>query len=215
MNTPKVPWPKLSRGLIAILRGVRPEQVIAIADVLVAAGFPAIEVPLNSPDPLRSIELLARHAGTSIVIGAGTVLTAADVDRVADAGGRLIVSPNCDRSVIERTVARGLVSMPGVLTPTDAFTALAAGASALKFFPASVIGAAGIKAIGAVLPKGTVVGAVGGVSDGDFDSYARAGVSVFGLGSSLYRAGNSAAEVASRAAAAVVASDRVVGLPKG
>jgi 2-dehydro-3-deoxyphosphogalactonate aldolase len=207
MTVPSVPWPRLARNLVAILRGVTPGEVGAIGDRLVEAGFEAIEVPLNSPDPLESIALLAGRLPPSVLVGAGTVLTVEAVAAVADAGGRLMVSPNIDPVVVRAASARGMVTMPGVLTPTEAFAALAAGASALKVFPASAIGAGGIGAMRAVLPKDVVVGAVGGVADGDFATYARAGVTAFGLGSSLYKAGFSADEVARRAAAAVAAWD--------
>lgn len=209
MTEASVPWPRLSRNLVAILRGVRPEEVDAIGDALAAAGLEAIEVPMNSPEPLRSIEALARRLPPSILVGAGTVLTPAAVKSVADAGGRLMVSPNADPEVIRAAGKHGMVSMPGIFTPTEAFAALAAGASALKVFPASALGAGGIRAMKAVLPPDVVVGAVGGVADADFAAYAQAGVTAFGLGSSLYKPGFSAAEVATRAGAAVAAFDLV------
>lgn len=205
--TTSVPWPRLARNLVAILRGLTPADADAVGDVLAEAGFEAIEVPLNSPDPFASIERLAARLPASVLVGAGTVLTAADAARVADAGGRILVAPNVDPAVIAAAAARGMVTMPGVFTPTEAFQALAAGASALKFFPAAALGAAGIAAVRAVLPKGTVIGAVGGVSEADFAAYAAAGVTAFGLGSSLYKPGASAADVAARAAAAVRAYD--------
>jgi 2-dehydro-3-deoxyphosphogalactonate aldolase len=205
------PWPAVRRGLVAILRGVTPDQAPAIGEALLDAGFEVIEVPLNSPDPFRSIKLLAAlgaaRKGGHVLIGAGTVLTPDAVDAVAAAGGRLIVSPNVDAAVIGRARERGLVSMPGVFTPTEAFAALAAGASGLKFFPASILGPSGIAAIKAVLPKGALVAAVGGVGDADYAAYAKIGVSVFGLGSGLYRPGATAADVATRARAAVTAYD--------
>jgi 2-dehydro-3-deoxyphosphogalactonate aldolase len=209
MIEPSVPWPRLSRNLVAILRGVRPEEVEAIGDALVDAGFEAIEVPMNSPEPLRSIEALARRLPASILVGAGTVLTPSVVRSVAGVGGRLMVSPNADPAVIRAAGECGMVSMPGIFTPTEAFSALAAGASALKVFPASALGAGGIRAMKAVLPLDVVVGAVGGVADADFAAYSEAGVTAFGLGSSLYKPGFSAAEVATRAHAAVAAYDLV------
>lgn len=202
-------WPRLRRSLVAILRGVKPEEVEAIADALFAEGFEAIEVPLNSPDPLRSIAALARMAPDGALVGAGTVLTSDDVDRLADAGGRLMVSPNTDVAVIAHARSRGLVTMPGVFTPTEALAAARAGASALKFFPASVLGPDGIKAIRAVLPADLEIGAVGGVSERDFAAYAATGLRTFGLGSSLYRPGMSAGEVRQRARAAIAAYDAV------
>ncbi len=208
---PTVRWPSLARNLVAILRGIRPDEVDAVADALVEAGFEVIEVPMNSPDPLVSIERLARRIGDRALVGAGTVLTPAAADRVAEAGGRLMVSPNADPAVIRAASARGMVTMPGVFTPTEAFSALFAGASALKVFPASALGAGGIRAMSAVLPKDVVLGAVGGVADADFRAYAAAGVTAFGLGSSLYKPGYTAAEVAVRARAAVGAWDDAFG----
>lgn len=204
-----VPFPTLRRQLVAILRGVRPDEALAIGAAVFEAGIEAIEVPLNSPDPFRSIELLAKSLPASALIGAGTVLTAAQVDSLHQAGGTLLVSPNIDRAVMERAGHHRMVTMPGVFTPTEAFHALSLGASALKFFPASALGTRGISAIKAVLPRETIVGAVGGVSDKDFADYARIGVSTFGLGSSLYTPGLSAEAVAERAAAAVMEWDAV------
>ncbi len=210
MTTPHArPWPILSRNLVAILRGVTPGEVEAIGEALVEAGFQAIEVPLNSPDPFASIDRLRKRLPEEIIIGAGTVLTEAEVDSVRDAGGSLIVSPNCDPAVIARTAQLWMLSLPGVFTATEAFSALKSGASALKIFPASALGAAGIGALGAVLPKDTVIGAVGGVSDPDFATYWAAGVRAFGLGSSLYKPGFTAEDVAPRARAAVAAYDRL------
>ncbi|WP_457936278.1 2-dehydro-3-deoxy-6-phosphogalactonate aldolase [Mesorhizobium sp. 10J20-29] len=203
------PWPSMKRDLVAILRGLRPENALAVADVLVEAGFEAIEIPLNSPDPFKSIEMVAKKFGDTILFGAGTVLTAGDVDRLHDAGGRLLVSPNIDTEVMARACTHAMVTMPGVLTPTEALAALAAGASGLKFFPASVLGPAGIAAISPVLPKGTVIGAVGGVSDLDFAAYAKYGIRVFGLGSSLFRPDMDISDIARRAKKTVSAWDAV------
>ena len=204
-------WPRLKRALVAILRGVKPDEVESIGEKLIHAGFEMIEVPLNSPDPLRSIERLARRFGAECIVGAGTVLTVADCTRVCDAGGRLMVSPNIDLNVLATARARGMISLPGVFSPTEALAAQRAGASALKFFPASVLGPSGIAAIRAVLPEETVIVAVGGVSDKNFASYLAVGVRAFGLGSSLYRPGMNAADVAAAAAAAVAAYDAAVG----
>jgi 2-dehydro-3-deoxyphosphogalactonate aldolase len=169
----------------------------AIVDGLIEAGFTAIEIPLNSPDPFRSIEIAVKRAPKEVLIGAGTVLSVEDVDRLNSVGGRLMVSPNVDREVIDQAASHGMVTMPGVFTPTEALAACAAGASALKFFPASVLGPAGISAIRAVSAKGRVpVGAVGGVSNADFAAYAKVGIRTFGLGSSLYKDGMAADEVA-------------------
>jgi 2-dehydro-3-deoxyphosphogalactonate aldolase len=205
--TPPVPWPKVKRSLVAILRGMKPEEALAIVETLIDTGFELIEVPLNSPDPFVSIERLCKRFGERCDIGAGTVLTAADCARVADAGGRLMVSPNVDADVLAMARSRQMITMPGVFSPSEAFLALRCGASALKFFPASVLGPAGIAAQLAVLPKDTVVGAVGGVSDKNLAAYWAAGVRAFGLGSSLYRPGMTASEVRATALASVQAFD--------
>jgi 2-dehydro-3-deoxyphosphogalactonate aldolase len=202
-------WPKLERDLIAILRGIRPDEVLAVGNALVESGIEVIEVPLNSPDPFQSIELLAKNLPDHVLIGAGTVLDPADIPRLHTAGGRLVISPNVDPAVLAAAAKAGMVSMPGVFTPTEALAALRAGASGLKFFPASVLGPDGIKAISAILPKGTVIGAVGGVDEHTFAAYKAVGVRTFGLGSSLYKIGASSAFVRERAKATVEAYDRI------
>jgi 2-dehydro-3-deoxyphosphogalactonate aldolase len=207
----RIEWPSLKRPLVAILRGIRPEETAGIVDALVEAAFEAIEIPLNSPEPFRSIEIAAKRALATCLIGAGTVLSVEEVGRLARAGGKLMVSPNVDAAVIRAASERGMVTMPGVFTATEALLAAAAGASALKFFPASVLGPAGITAIRAVLPKGLEVGAVGGVSERDFEVYARAGIRTFGLGSSLYKPGATAAEIAAKARAVIGAYDAAFG----
>lgn len=207
MTSPTIAWPKFKRDLIAILRGVRPDEVVAIGEQLVEAGIEIIEVPLNSPEPFRSIEQLAKSMPASVLVGAGTVLEPADVARLNDSGGRLVISPNVDRAVLEAAGKAGMVTMPGIFTPTEAFSALKAGASGLKFFPASVLGPDGLKAISAVLPKGTVIGAVGGVDETSFTAYAKIGVRTFGLGSSLYKPGATAAAVGERARTSVASYD--------
>ncbi|MGJ5090781.1 2-dehydro-3-deoxy-6-phosphogalactonate aldolase [Bradyrhizobium oligotrophicum] len=207
--TKSVAWPHVKRSLVAILRGIKPDESEAVVDVLIEAGFELIEVPLNSPEPFASIERLARF-GKHCLIGAGTVVNAADCVRVAEAGGRLMVSPNVDVEVLATAQAYDMVTMPGVFTPSEAFLALRCGASALKFFPASVLGPSGIAAQLAVLPKGVVVGAVGGVSDSNLASYAAVGVRAFGLGSSLYKPGMSASDVRQTAAASVRAYDEAI-----
>jgi len=204
-------FPKLKRGLVAILRGLKPTEAIAMGQALFDAGIEAIEVPLNSPEPFSSIARIVEVLPKSALVGAGTVLTAADVDGLHKAGGRLLVSPNIDAEVMARAMHHGMVTMPGVFTPTEAFQAIRLGASALKFFPASVLGAGGISAIRAVLPVQTLVGAVGGVSEKDFAGYKAVGVTVFGLGSSLFKPGMSVDDVAVRAHAAVAAWDAVFG----
>jgi len=187
--------------LIAILRGVRPDEAVAVAEVLCEAGFRAIEVPLNSPEPLQSIERLARALGPQIVLGAGTVTTVADVEAVQQAGAQLVLSPYRDVAVIRRCVALGLQAMPGVATPSEAFEALAAGAQSLKLFPADVLGPASFKAWSAVLPAGTPMYAVGGVDTGNLAVFRRAGAAGAGLGSALYRPGMDLGELRRRALA--------------
>ena len=195
------------RPLVAILRGIRPDEAEAVFEALVAAGIGLVEVPLNSPEPLESIRRIAARAGTRALVGAGTVLSVDEVGQVAAAGGRLVVSPNTDAGVIRATKAAGLLSFPGVFTATEALAAIAAGADALKFFPADLLGPAGIKAIATILPKGMPLLAVGGVDAGNIADYLKAGVAGFGIGSSLYKPGVSAEEVGRRAAAMVAAYD--------
>lgn len=189
--------------LVAILRGLTPAEAEPVGDALVAAGFTLIEVPLNSPDPLDSIARLARRLGDRAMIGAGTVLTTADVAAVQGAGGTLIVSPNTDPHVIAAAVAAGLVALPGYFTPSEGFAALAAGAHALKLFPADGTTPAMLKAQRAVLPKEVKVLAVGGVTPDNIAQWRAAGADGFGLGSNLYRPGKPAGEVAQDAAAFV------------
>ena len=198
------------RELMAILRGVKPDEVVAIGEALVEAGVTQIEVPLNSPEPLVSIERLAKTFGQVARIGAGTVLTTQQVDDVATAGGTFIVSPNCDQAVITHTVESGLASCPGVFTPTECFSALKAGANLLKLFPAELLGPHGVSALRAVLPSDTRVYAVGGVTVDNLAQWRSAGVSGFGVGSALYRPGQSAADTARRAGAFVAAYDNCV-----
>lgn len=202
-------WPQLTRNLVAILRGLDPEKARDTGLALVEAGFQAIEVPLNSPDPFRSIETLAK-ACPDALIGAGTVLKPADVDRLHDAGGRLLVSPNINVTVLARAHHHGMVTMPGVFSPTEALAAVAAGASALKFFPASVLGPDGIAAIMAVLPHGTIVGAVGGVTHHDFGRYHERGISVFGLGSSIFKPGMALTDIRQRARVTIETHDATI-----
>jgi 2-dehydro-3-deoxyphosphogalactonate aldolase len=205
-----VPFPAMKRPLIAILRGVRPEEADGIVSVLIENGFTAIEIPLNSPDPYRSIEIAAKKASDKILIGAGTVLATEEVDRLHDVGGKLLVAPNVDVDVLARARQRGMVTMPGVFSPTEALLAARSGASSLKFFPAGVLGPSGITAIRAVLPPDLMIAAVGGISDKNFLEYTRAGIHAFGMGSSLYKPGMTAADVAIRAKATIQAYDMAI-----
>jgi 2-dehydro-3-deoxyphosphogalactonate aldolase len=182
--------------LVAILRGVTPDEADSIAAVIVEAGFGAIEVPLNSPDPLASIELIARLLGDKVLVGAGTVLEPGQVDEVAEAGAKLVVAPNADHAVIERATKLGLIAVPGVATMTEAFAALKAGASGLKLFPGEALGPDIVKAWRAVLPKETQLYPVGGITPERIGSYRRAGANGFGIGSALYKPGASVDEVA-------------------
>ena len=191
--------------LIAILRGIAPDEAEAVTEALIEAGITRIEVPLNSPHPLTSIRAMVRGFGSQAQIGAGTVLTVHSVHEVRDVGGSLIVSPNCDIEVIAATKAAGMASWPGVMTPTECFAALKAGADGLKIFPASLIGPDGLKAIRAVLPRMTQVYAVGGAGAANFGTWIAAGADGFGIGTALYAPGMTVDEVKSRATAIVAA----------
>lgn len=191
--------------LVAILRGVTPARVEGVAAALFEAGIRAIEVPLNSPDPFKSIEILAKRFGDRCLTGAGTVLDTANVDRVANAGGRLLVTPNTNPAVIARGVEKKMVVMPGFYTPSEAFAAIAAGARSLKLFPASTGGIAHLKALLAVLPKDVPVYAVGGVGAGNMREWRAAGAAGFGMGSDLFKPDFSDEEIAARARESVAA----------
>jgi 2-dehydro-3-deoxyphosphogalactonate aldolase len=191
--------------LVAILRGVTPERVAGVAAALFESGIRAIEVPLNSPEPFKSIEILARAYGERCLTGAGTVLEPADVDRVVAAGGKLLVTPNTNPAVIARGVEKKMVVMPGFYTPSEAFAAIAAGARTLKLFPAAAAGTAHLKALLAVLPKNVPVYAVGGVGAGNMKEWRWAGAAGFGLGSDLFKPELTDEEIAARARQCVAA----------
>ena len=198
-------WPEGILPLVAILRGIRPEEVLDVAAALHEAGIGAIEVPLNSPSPLESLSRLTANLGDRCLCGAGTVLSPADVDAVQAAGGGLIVTPNTVPAVIERAVALGLTVMPGFATATEAFAAIGAGAGMLKLFPAATYGPAHLKALREVLPPAVAVFAVGGVGATTLAPWRQAGCAGVGVGGDLYRPGHSAGEVHRRALALVAA----------
>ena len=177
--------------LVAVLRGITPDEAVAVSDVLVESGFTIMEVTLNSPDPYESIKRMYDRHGDTIALGAGTVLKPEQVAKVKDAGGRLIISPNLNLDVVAESVKCGLVSIPGCYTPSEAFTALDAGADVIKIFPADTLGVKFIKGIKAVLPTGTRICPTGGVSVNNVDAFLNAGVTSMGMGSALYKAGKS------------------------
>lgn len=197
----------MSRNIIAILRGITPAESTDLLDALIDAGITQIEVPLNSPDPFDSIERMVKHAGSRAAVGAGTVLDVTSVARLAQIGAKLVVSPDANADVIRATKSFGMASYPGVLSPTEAFTALRAGADGLKFFPAFKLGLDGFQALSAVLPAGTKSYAVGGIGPDDFASWLKAGITGFGMGSQLYKPGDTADQVATNAAEIVSAYD--------
>src|ERR1700722_19481681 len=185
----------MTRNIIAILRGITPEEAAPVCEALLEAGLTTIEIPLNSPRPLQSIGLLAKAFGSAATIGAGTVLDVREVRDVANAGGKIIVSPSFDADVVGETKSLKMASWPGVLTPSECFAALKAGADGLKIFPCSVIGPAGVKAMRAVLPRETLVYAVGGAGPANFASWLAAGVNGFGIGTALYEPGRPIAQL--------------------
>jgi len=187
--------------LVAVLRGISPPEVDGVADALTFAGFRILEVTLNSPRPLDSIGMLAKRVGASALVGAGTVIDPADVARVKDAGGKVIVMPHADVAVIREAKRQGLLCIPGVATPTEAFAALAAGADGLKMFPAEALPPAALKAWRAVLPRDTLVFAVGGMKPDNLAPYWEAGADGFGTGSNLYKPGTSVDAVREAASA--------------
>ena len=198
----------MSRNIVAILRGVEPNQAVEIAGVLIEAGITKIEVPLNSPKPLKSIGAMASEFGEVALIGAGTVLTVQDVADVKSVGGKLIVSPNTNVDVIRAAKLADMLCYPGVMTPTECFAALDAGADGIKLFPGSLLGPEGLKAIRAVLPKDTEVLAVGGAGPDNFGSWIAAGASGFGIGSAIYKPGDTAKIVSEKAKIIVESYDR-------
>ena len=199
----------MSRPLIAILRGIERREAADVAEALIDAGIDRIEIPLNSPDPFESIQRMAIAHGDHALIGAGTVLSPEQVQGVSNAGGRLVVSPNCDEDVIKATKSLNMQSFPGVLTPTECFDALKWGADGLKVFPAFQIGVDGLKALRAVLPSETQVYMVGGVGPENFTDWLKAGANGFGLGSFLYKPGDTAADVAAKAKDTVATWDEI------
>jgi 2-dehydro-3-deoxyphosphogalactonate aldolase len=197
----------MNRNLIAILRGISPDEAEPVCEALIEAGLTTIEIPLNSPQPLKSIGLLAKKFGSAATIGAGTVLTAQQVRDVADAGGKIIVSPSFDAEVVTETKQQKLASWPGVLTPSECFAALKAGADGLKIFPCSVVGPEGIKAMRAVLPPDTQIYAVGGAGPSNFAIWLAAGINGFGIGTALYQPGRSVTQLRQAARDIVQAYD--------
>ena len=184
---------------VAIARGIKPADAVSNCTILYEAGFRVIETTLNSPEPYKSIERMAASFGDKALIGAGTVVTVDQVEQVKDAGGEVIISPHCDSEIIEMTKKCNLISIPGVATPTEVMTAIRAGADALKLFPAEIIGLDGLKALKAVVPKGTYLIPVGGIDEDNYHPYLLAGATACGLGSSLYRAGMSPDQLKRRA----------------
>lgn len=197
----------MSRNIIAILRGITPSEALPACEALIAAGVTKIEVPLNSPDPFDSIQKMQAEFGADALVGAGTVLTVADVERLASIGAQMVVSPDCNVAVIAATKGAGLLSYPGCLTPTECFAALATGADGIKIFPSFLVGTKGLQAMRAVLPAAAQVYAVGGVGAENFGDWMAAGADGFGIGTALYTPGMTAQDIRGRAARIVAAYD--------
>ncbi|MDC7677538.1 2-dehydro-3-deoxy-6-phosphogalactonate aldolase [Asticcacaulis machinosus] len=191
--------------LVAILRGVKPEEAEAVGDALIEAGFKIVEVPLNSPDPFKSIQMLASRLGERAIVGAGTVLKVGDVETLAAVGGQICISPNTNVDVIKKAKELGLISFPAFFTPTEAFAAIEAGADAIKLFPAELAGPKGLKAMNAVIPRTTPVFPVGGIEPTNMGEYLSVGARGFGIGSSVYKPGDTAEIVYEKAKAFVTA----------
>ena len=198
--------------LVAILRGLEPERALDVAWALLEAGFDILEVPMNSPDPVGSIEKIAAALGDKALVGAGTVLNTSQVDELADRGAQLVVSPNCNPAVISRTAERGMVSFPGVLTPSEMFAAIEAGATGLKIFPAELFSAAGVKAVKAVLPPHIPVYVVGGINAGNMREFLGAGAAGFGMGSAVFKPGKPLEDIARDAREIVTAFKTASGI---
>ncbi len=199
----------MTREIIAILRGIQQHEICEIADVLINAGIIKIEVPLNSPDPFATIARLVEHAGERALVGAGTVLDTDAVKRLAGIGAQMVVSPDTNAAVISATKAAGMLSYPGIMTPTECFAALRAGADGIKLFPAFKLGIDGLAAVKSVLPVGTKTYAVGGVGPANFGDWQAAGITGFGIGSGIYKVGFGVQDVATRAHDIVSAYDKV------
>ena len=200
----------MTRNLIAILRGIQPEEIEAITQALLNAGIKQIEVPLNSPRPMESIKRMCKSFAGQGLFGAGTVRTLEEVKQLAELGADMVISPHCDIDIIKATKSYGMKSLPGMMTPSEAFTALQAGADGLKIFPGEIITPVGFKVMKAVLPPETLSIAVGGVNIDNFDAWRGAGIDGFGIGSALYKAGDSPDRVAQKAKAIVAAYDKVM-----
>lgn len=198
------------KPLVAILRGLEPANAVRIAGEIIEAGFDIVEVPLNSPMPFDSIEAIVKAFGDRALVGAGTVLKRDQVDRLADIGSKLVVSPNCNPDVIGRSVAKGMVALPGVVTPSEMFAAIDAGATGLKIFPAEFVPPAAVKAMCAVLPSNVPIFAVGGIDTGNMTDYLKAGATGFGMGGAVFKPGKPSEDVAADAARIVAAFDQAI-----